>query len=112
MRPLTPDQSWGIFFLSFPGTRLAVTVLRRILGQLAVKKRASANAAERASWAKEDLLFIASHGESGESQLTFAHFHEDRGHGDLPTLKVLGWDGHNTLRRLSYTQATLKDRLR
>ena len=112
LRPLTPDQSWEIFFLSFPGTRLAVTVLRRILGQLAVKKRASANAAERASWAKEDLLFIASHGESGERQLTFAHFHEDRGHGDLPTLKVLGWDGHNTLRRLSYTHATLKDRLR
>ncbi|MGA7324783.1 MAG: type ISP restriction/modification enzyme [Rhodomicrobium sp.] len=112
LRPLAPSQPWGIFFIEFPRERLPVTVLRRILGKLAVSKRGTAKGAERAAWQKEDLLFIASHGETGQRQLTFAHFHEDRGHGDLPTLRVLGWDGRNTLRRLSHTHGTLQEKLR
>ena len=42
----------------------------------------------------------------------FAHFHEDKERGDLPTLKVLGWDEADTIRRLSYTHCTLKEKLR
>jgi predicted helicase len=110
LRPLGREP-WGIFFLSLPHKKLPVTVLRRILGGLAVKKRASANAADRAAWNKEDLLFIAAQGAGDERSLAFAHFHEDKEHGDLPTLRVLGWDGADTIRRLSDTHRTLKDKL-
>ncbi|WP_380874287.1 DNA methyltransferase [Sphingomonas sp. DBB INV C78] len=110
LRPIEREP-WGIFFLSLPHRKIPVTVLRRILGHLAVKKRASANAGSRAAWDKGDLLFIAAHGAGAERGLAFAHFHEDRAHGDLPTLNVLGWDSGDTIRRLSATHATLKDKL-
>lgn len=106
MRPLTANQPWGIFFLGLPQKTLPVTVLRRILGKLAVKKRASANAADRAAFNKSDLLFIAATGAGSERRLAFAHFHEEP--GDAPVLKVLGWDADDTVRKLSSTNATLK----
>lgn len=111
LRPLVSTQPWGIFFLNFPGKDMPVTVLRRILGKLARKKRASQNPAERAVWDKNDLLFIASFGKTGERQLSFAHFQDRSDVGDLPALRVLGWDGQNTIRRLSYTNDLLKSRL-
>jgi predicted helicase len=110
LRPIEREP-WGIFFLSLPHKKLPVTVLRRILGGLAIKKRASSNAAERAAWNKDDLLFIAAHGAGGERSLAFAHFHEDKEHGDLPSLQVLGWDEADTIRRLSDTHETLKNKL-
>lgn len=110
LRPLEAE-SWGVFFLSLPHRKLPVTVLRRILGSLAPKKRASANPADRAVWNKHDLLFIAAHGAGNERGLAFAHFHEDKAHGDLPTLNVLGWDGLDTVRKLSATHQVLKDKL-
>jgi predicted helicase len=110
LRPIEREP-WGIFFLSLPHKKLPVTVLRRLLGGLAIRKRASANPAERAAWDKHDLLFIAAHGAGQERALAFAHFHEDKQHGDLPTLKVLGWDEADTIRRLSDTHRTLKDKL-
>lgn len=110
LRPIEREP-WGIFFLSLPHRKIPVTVLRRILGSLAPKKRASANPGGRAVWAKTDLLFIAAHGEGAERGLAFAHFHEDKSHGDLPTLKLLGWDGADTVRRLSATHDTLKKQL-
>lgn len=110
LRPIEREP-WGIFFLSLPHKKIPVTVLRRILGSLAPKKRASANPADRAVWNKSDLLFIAAHGEGAGRGLAFAHFHEDKAHGDLPTLNVLGWDGADTIRRLSATHETLKNQL-
>src|SRR5660397_142109 len=50
LRPLTPNQPWGIFFVEFEPKRLPVVALRRILSGVVVKKRATANAAERAAW--------------------------------------------------------------
>jgi len=47
LRPLSPKQPRGIFFVKFEPKRLPVVALRRILGQVALKKRASANSAER-----------------------------------------------------------------
>ena len=47
LRPLSPRQPWGIFFVKFEPKRLPVVALRRILGQVAIKKRASANSTER-----------------------------------------------------------------
>src|SRR6185295_4141259 len=47
LRPLSPKQPWGIFFVKFEPKKLPVVALRRILSQVALKKRVSANSAER-----------------------------------------------------------------
>jgi hypothetical protein len=96
LRPLSSRQPWGIFFVKFEPKRLPVVALRRILGQVAVKKRASANSAERAAWAPDDLLFVSNYGEGDERQISFAHFAKAAAGRDLPTLKVLGWDNRDT----------------
>ncbi len=100
LRPLSVNQPWGIFFIKFEPKRLPVVALRRILSQVALKKRASANKAERTAWAVNDLLFISNYGEGSERQITFAHFSEDATRQSLPTLKVLGWDNLDTLLHL------------
>src|SRR6476646_2029317 len=74
LRPLVPQQPWGIFFIKFEPKKLPVVALRRILSRVALKRRASANSAERAAWAADDLLFISNYGEGDERQISFAHF--------------------------------------
>lgn len=96
LRPLSPKQPWGIFFVKFEPKRLPVVALRRILSQVALKKRASANSVERAAWAADDLLFVSNYGEGDERQITFAHFSPGQDGHDLPTLKVLGWNNLDT----------------
>ena len=96
LRPLVPGQPWGIFFVKFEPKRLPVVALRRILGQVALKKRASANKSERQAWADDDLLFVSNYGEGEERRIVFAHFSKPRDGHDLPTLKVLGWDNLDT----------------
>src|SRR5436189_518772 len=96
LRPLSPRQPWGIFFVKFEPKRLPVVALRRILSQVALKKRASDNSAERTAWAVDDLLFISNYGEGEERQISFAHFSQDRTKADLPVLKVLGWNDRDT----------------
>jgi hypothetical protein len=66
LRPLVPSQPWGIFFVKFEPKRLPVVALRRILGQVALKKRASSNKSECQAWAADDLLFVSNYGEGGE----------------------------------------------
>ena len=100
LRPLTPNQPWGIFFIKFEPKRLPVVALRRILGRVALKKRSSANSAERRAWAADDLLFVSNYGEGDKRQITFAHFSDPEGGRELPTLKVLGWDNLDTLLHL------------
>ena len=96
LRPLVPGQPCGIFFVKFEPRRLPVVALRRILGQVALKKRASANKSERQAWAADDLLFVSNYGEGEERRIAFAHFSKPRDGHDLPTLKVLGWDNLDT----------------
>ena len=96
LRPLVPNQPWGIFFVKFEPKRLPVVALRRILSRVALKKRASANPAERTAWAADDLLFVSNYGEGDRRQISFAHFSKAQARGDLPTLKVLGWDNLDT----------------
>jgi hypothetical protein len=91
LRPFHPRQPWGIFFVKFEPKRLPVVALRRILGQVVFKKRASANSSERTAWAVDDLLFVSNYGEGEERRISFAHFSQDKTRQDLPTLKVLGW---------------------
>lgn len=112
LRPVVDGQPWGIFFVRFSKKKLPVGVLRRILSQLALKKRASANKAERAAWRADDLLFVSAFGEEagGNREIAFAHFHQHG--GDLPTLRVIGWDGNDTPLKLEYLQGVLADKLR
>ena len=60
LRPLVTNQPWGIFFISMEDKAIPVTVLRRILKALVMKKRSGAQNAERRAWDKSDLIFAAS----------------------------------------------------
>jgi len=111
LRPLVNNQPWGIFYLSFEPKRLPIVALRRILRSLVIKKRESANRSQMATWEQNDLLFISSYGEQNNRELTFAHFSDNTGMGDLPTLKVLGWSAGNTVLRLEDTYTKLKENL-
>ena len=111
LRPLVTNQPWGIFFVKFEPKRLPVVVLRRILSRLVMKKRASARKPDMASWSLDDLLFISNYGEGGERQITFAHFAQNEQMGDLPTLKVLGWDDEDTVLHIYHVHQELKEKL-
>ena len=111
LRPLVTNQPWGIFFIKFEPKRLPVVVLRRILNRLVFKKRASASKSEHASWNMNDLLFISNYGDDEQRQITFAHFSQDKERGDLPTLKVLGWDDADTALHLDHCHQELKGKL-
>jgi len=111
LRPLRHGQPWGIFFVEFEKKKLPVVVLRRILSHLVVKKRASANKAERAAWDTNDMLFISAFGDqaSDQREMAFAHFRQEP--GDLPTLHVLGWDGGDTVLKIQHVSRTLAEKL-
>ncbi len=112
LRPLSANQPWGIFFVKFEPKRLPVVALRRILSEVVLKRRASANRADRAVWAADDLLFVSNYGESGDGrQITFAHFSQAEAKRDLPTLKVLGWDNLDTPLHLDKVAAELTTHL-
>ncbi len=111
LRPLAPSQPWGIFFVKFEPKRLPVVALRRILGQVAFKKRASANQSERQAWAPDDLLFVSNYGEGEERRIAFAHFSKPQDSRDLPTLKVLGWDNRDTALHLDAVATELTTHL-
>ena len=111
LRPLVAGQPWGIFFIKFEPKRLPVVALRRILGQVALKKRASANKSERQAWAADDLLFVSNYGEGEERRIAFAHFSKPQDGHDLPTLKVLGWDNLDTPLHLDAVARELTEHL-
>ena len=111
LRPLSTRQPWGIFFVKFEPKKLPVVALRRILSQVALKKRASANSAERTAWAADDLLFVSNYGEGSERQISFAHFAKPQDGHDLPTLKVLGWDNRDTALHLDAVAKELTQHL-
>ena len=111
LRALSIDQPWGVFFVKFEPKRLPIVALRRILSSVALKRRASANSAERKAWEAEDLLFISNYGEGDGRQITFAHFSQDPLNQDLPTLKVLGWDNLDTPLHLDHVADSLRDHL-
>lgn len=111
LRPLSPKQPWGIFFVKFEPKRLPVVALRRILSSVALKKRSSANSDDRVAWAADDLLFVSNYGEGDRRQISFAHFSQDTIKGDLPTLKVLGWDNLDTPLHLDHVAELLTERL-
>lgn len=112
LRSLSVNQPWGVFFVKFEPKRLPIVALRRILSSVALRRRASSNSAERRAWEAEDLLFISNYGIEGDGrQITFAHFSQNPGKGDLPTLKVLGWDNLDTPLHIDHVASTLHEHL-
>jgi len=111
LRPLSTHQPWGIFFVKFEPKHLPVVALRRILGQVTLKKRASANNPEQAAWSADDLLFVSNYGEGESRQISFAHFAQSEVKKDLPTLKVLGWDNFDTKLHLDHVADLLTEKL-
>ena len=111
LKPLSTRQPWGIFFVKFEPKKLPVVALRRILSHVALKKRASANSADRTAWAADDLLFVSNYGEGSERQISFAHFAKPQDGHDLPTLKVLGWDNRDTALHLDAVAKELTQHL-
>lgn len=111
LRPLASNQPWGIFFINFEPKQLPIVALRRILRALVFKKRLSGSRAQQKTWQLNDLLFISSYGDSSERAITLAHFSEDSRFGDLPTLRVLGWDAQDTVLHLEDAEQTLKTKL-
>ena len=111
LRPLSTYQPWGIFFVKFEPKQLPVVALRRILSQVTLKKRASANSADRAAWVADDLLFVSNYGEGDSRQINFAHFSQNEAKRDLPTLKVLGWNNLDTALHLDHVAELLTERL-
>lgn len=109
LRPLATNQPWGIFFISMEDKALPVTVLRRLLKALVVKKRAMTG--DRRAWDKNDLIFAASFGKSGARELAFIHFSDGKTTGDLPVMKVLGWNARDTVLKHEYVASTLSEKL-
>jgi hypothetical protein len=110
LRPLVSGQPWGIFFVEFNKGSLPITVLRRVLNGLVPKGRATGGGHQ--TWAAHDLLFVSSFGESNSREIALAHFTDESARGDLPTLRVLGWDDDDTPMQLGYVAQTLRDKLR
>ncbi|MDA7723767.1 N-6 DNA methylase, partial [Pseudomonadales bacterium] len=111
LRPLDKDQPWGIFFIRFEESKLPVVALRRLLSKLALKKRSTSNAGDRASWHENDLLLISQTGGQDEKSISFAHFASNPEKTDLPILKVLGWDNDDTGLKIDYVIETLREKL-
>lgn len=111
LRPLAENQPWGVFFIKFEPKQLPVSALRRVLSAVAKKKRSSAEAADRKAWSPDDLLFISNYGEGEDRRISFAHFHESKEKKDLPTLRVLGWDGDDTELKLQQVVSQLTTKL-
>jgi len=108
LRPMKAGQPWGIFWVNFEKKRLPVVMLRRILGNLVVKRHGSAGKPSQPAWQLNDLLFISAYGEEADRSITFAHFAKDAASpGDLPVLRVLGWDGGDTVLHLADAHRTL-----
>ncbi|MBU4306929.1 MAG: N-6 DNA methylase [Candidatus Aminicenantes bacterium] len=87
-------------------------MLRRILAHLAIKKRQTARRGDRPAWYLHDLLFIVAYGEENDRAITLAHFWQDpQNPGNLAELKVLGWDGGDTVLHLADAHKMLTEKL-
>lgn len=112
LRPILGQQNpWGVFFVDFDKATLPVSILRRILSSVSRRSRESSNAADRALFDKNDLLFISAFGQADDRKLALAHFHQDPGAKALPTLRVLAWERRDTPRHFT-TVAERLSRLR
>jgi hypothetical protein len=113
LRPLVSNQPWGIFFVDFDKGDLPITVLRRVLNGLVPKSRVKGGGHQ--TWHARDLLFVSTFGQGTSShprEIALAHFTDESEVGDIPTLRVLGWDAEDTGLQLGYVANTLQQKLR
>jgi predicted helicase len=106
IRPFHSKQPWSVFYIEFASGNLPVVVLRRVLNNLIVRQRATKSDHQR--WNMHDLLFISSHGAATDRHVTFAHFAEAPDGTQLPTLRVLGWDGDDSKLRMQDVEQRLQ----
>ena len=112
LRPLATGQPWGIFFVEFDKKQLPIVVLRRVLNSLAIKRRTSGKkGGGYQTWHARDLLFVSSFGETSHREIALAHFTDESDMGDLPVLRVLGWDEDDTNLQLAHVSATMHSKL-
>ena len=107
LRPLTNDAPWGIFFIDFVPGELPVTVLRRILRALVIRRRASGRP-DRQAWQTGDLLFVSVLGAEGDRDVSLAHFSEDAVTGRA-ALRVVEWDQADTSLHILRVNRELKE---
>jgi type I restriction-modification system DNA methylase subunit len=96
LRPLTPNQPWGVFLLETAAPRGYTAELRRLLRIFAPAARA--RFAHLPQWRPENLLFLITF---DYRQFTFAHFKVDPRNPSRSKLAAFGWeenaDGLRTL---------------
>jgi hypothetical protein len=112
LKKMHKKQPFGIFFVDFEGKKMPVSVLKRILRTLALKRRANATAADQLAWDVEDLIFISAVGEEKDAsrEISFAHFRKEPDNRHV--LKVLAWDGGDTPLKMDHLDEVLHENLR
>ena len=109
LRPVV-NQPFGIFFVEFDSKALPVAALRRILNTLVKKQRANASKSKQATWALEDLLFVANTGLEKQRKISLAHF-SSSDNNQLPSLKIVDWDESTTTLKLDHVYSELQEKL-
>lgn len=112
LKKMHKKQPFGIFFVDFEGKKMPVSVLKRILRNLALKRKANAKAADQLAWDVEDLIFISAVGEEKDStrEISFAHFRKEPDNRHV--LKVMAWDGGDTPLKMDHLDDVLHECLR
>jgi hypothetical protein len=112
LKKMHKKQPFGIFFVDFEGKKMPVSVLKRILRTLALRRRANAKAADQLAWDVEDLIFISAVGEEKDAsrEISFAHFRKEPDNRHV--LKVLAWDGGDTPLKMDHLDEVLHENLR
>ncbi len=112
LKKMHKKQPFGIFFVDFEGKKMPVSVLKRILRTLALKRRANATAADQLAWDVEDLIFISAVGEEKDAsrEISFAHFRKEPDNRHV--LKVMAWDGGDTPLKMDHLDDVLHEFLR
>jgi hypothetical protein len=112
LKKMHKKQPFGIFFVDFEGKKMPVSVLKRILRNLALKRKANARAADQLAWDVEDLIFISAVGEEKDStrEISFAHFRKEPDNRHV--LKVMAWDGGDTPLKMDHLDDVLHEFLR
>ena len=101
LRALAVDQPWGIFFIEFEKKSISIEVLRRILGHVAITKRAGSRKGDHVAWSSDDLLFISNYGDNNDRRISFAQFMESDNKRELAKLRVIDWDASDATLHLA-----------
>ena len=102
--PLTANQPFGVFVLSFEGGRLPIGALRRVVRQLVRRRRRKH--VDNPTWELGDLLFFC-HSDDGQGYVHIVALRDDAEGQDLRTIS---WSSNPTpTRRALLSEHTLPD---